>query len=79
MKCHAKSAKSSLNHSASKGFSNICTRGDFHLKLLVEKVPIFTRNSWFSVYLRERMDMEDNEWVFFFLEVRFYLNGGQKY
>lgn len=32
----------------------------------------------FSVYVRDRMDVGDNEWVFL-LEVIFYLNDGQKY
>lgn len=72
------SPENSLNHTASKGFSNICTKGDFHLKLLIEKVPIFTMNSCFPVDLRGRMDVGDNEWGFLF-EVPIYLNHGQKY
>lgn len=39
------------------GFCNICTRTDFHLKLLIENVPIFTMISHFPVGWGERMDV----------------------
>lgn len=61
MRCHARLPENSLNHTASKGFSNICTKGDFHLKLLMKKVP--TNYYCFSMDL-ERMDVGDNVWFF---------------
>lgn len=62
MRCHARSPENSLNHTAPKKFCDICTKGDFQLKLLIENVPIFIMNSCFSVDWGERMDVGNSEY-----------------
>lgn len=61
-RCHATSPENSLNHTAPRGFCNICAKGDFHLKLLVENVSIFITNSCFPVDRGERIDVGDSEY-----------------